>query len=45
MNLDLRDCTFHGPALPEHFVHVELGAVLLRLGLLAVDSGEPLERG
>ena len=45
MNLDLRDCTFHGPALPEHFVHVELGAVLLRLGLLAVDPGQPLERG
>ncbi|HET7881897.1 MAG TPA: hypothetical protein VFL55_13515 [Acetobacteraceae bacterium] len=38
MNLDLRDCAFHGPALPEHFVHFELGAVLTKLGLLPADA-------
>jgi hypothetical protein len=34
MTLDLRDCAFSGPALPEPFVHFELAAQLAKLGLL-----------
>ncbi len=34
MNLDVGDCTFSGPALPEPFVRFELTAQLIRLGLL-----------
>ena len=30
MNLDLGDCTFSGPALPEPFVRFELGVMLAK---------------
>jgi hypothetical protein len=44
VTLDLTDCTFSGPALPEPFVRFELTAQLTRLGLLAVGQGRGFER-
>ena len=44
MTLDLKDCTFFGPALPEPFVRFELTAQLTRLGLLANGQGKGFER-
>ncbi len=44
MTLDLRDCTFTGPALPEPFVGFELAAQLTRLGLLANTQGKAFEQ-
>src|SRR4029077_15491039 len=35
VNLDLYDCTFLGPALPEPFVRLEMTSQLAKLGLLA----------
>ena len=43
MTLDLRDCIFSGPALPEPFVRFELTAQLTRLGLLASGQGRNFE--
>ena len=43
MNLDLHDCTFSGPALPESFVRFELSGQLTRLGLLAGLQGKEFE--
>jgi hypothetical protein len=40
MNLDLSDCAFVGPALPEPFVRFELGPQLAKLGLLAHARGQ-----
>lgn len=39
MALDLTDCQFHGPALPEPFVKFELDKELTRLKLLAKTTG------
>jgi hypothetical protein len=39
MALDLSDCLFQGPALPEPFVKLELEKELLRLKLLAKTTG------
>lgn len=39
MALDLSDCLFQGPALPEPFVKLELEKELLRLKLLAKSTG------
>ena len=39
MALDLSDCQFQGPALPEPFVKLELEKELLRLKLLAKTTG------
>jgi hypothetical protein len=44
MTLDLRDCTFYGPALPEPFVQFELAAQLARLGLLVNIQHKDVER-
>ncbi len=44
MNLDLRDCTFSGPALPEPFVRFELGALLAKRELLANTQGKEFEQ-
>jgi hypothetical protein len=44
VTLDLKDCTFSGPALPEPFVRFELTAQLTRLGLLANGQGRGFER-
>jgi hypothetical protein len=44
MTLDLRDCTFSGPALPEPFVQFELAAHLAKLGLLVNRHGKDFER-
>src|SRR5215472_5591853 len=38
MTLDLSDCSFAGPALPEPFVHYDLGEHLRKLGLLPGPS-------
>ena len=43
VTLDLRDCVFSGPALPESFVHFELTAQLTRLGLLSSGQGRNFE--
>lgn len=40
MSLDLRDCTFFGPALPEPYVKFHLEPELLRRGLLPKNSGD-----
>jgi hypothetical protein len=45
VNLDLTDCTFFGPALPEPFVHFELGAMLAKRGALANTQGKIFEQG
>ncbi len=39
MSLDLTDCQFHGPALPEPFVKFELEKELTRLKLLGKTTG------
>jgi hypothetical protein len=39
MALDLSDCQFQGPALPEPFVKLELEKELLRLQLLPKTTG------
>jgi hypothetical protein len=44
VTLDLRDCIFSGPALPEPFVRFELTAQLNRLGLLTLSQGRNFER-
>jgi hypothetical protein len=44
MTLDLSDCTFHGPALPQPFVRFELSNLLGKLGLLANQHGKSFER-
>jgi hypothetical protein len=44
LTLDLRDCTFSGPAFPEPFVRYELSATLTRLGLLHDHGRTELER-
>ncbi len=44
MTLDLGDCTFSGPALPEPFVRFELTAQLTRLGLLVNDKSKGFEQ-
>lgn len=41
MPLDLSDCYFHGPALPEPFVKFELEREFTRLKLLPRTTGEP----
>ena len=43
--LDLRECAFVGPALPEPFVSYELTPQLTRLGLLANLQGRAFELG
>ncbi|MEW6137143.1 MAG: N-6 DNA methylase [Thermodesulfobacteriota bacterium] len=40
MALDLTDCQFHGPALPEPFVKFELGKELSKLKLLPKATGD-----
>jgi hypothetical protein len=44
VTLELGDCTFHGPALPEAFIRYELAAHLGRLGLLSNTTGKAFER-
>jgi hypothetical protein len=44
VNLDLRDCIFSGPALPDPFVRFELGLQLARRGLLDRVQGKAFER-
>ncbi len=44
MTLDLRDCEFSGPALPEPFVRYELTGQLARLGLLTDGQGRDFEQ-
>jgi len=44
VTLDLGDCIFSGPALPEPFVRFELTAQLTRLGLLTNGQGRLFER-
>ena len=44
MALELRDCTFHGPALPEPFVKFQLEETLKKLTLLAKPTGLPMEQ-
>lgn len=44
MTLDLSDCIFFGPALPEPFVRFELGPVLAKHGLLANTQGKMFEQ-
>ena len=44
MTLDLRDCTFSGPALPEPFVQFELAAQLAKLGVLVKIHDKDFER-
>jgi hypothetical protein len=44
MTLDLRDCAFAGPALPEPFIRHELTGQLSRLGLLGCCEGKVFER-
>ena len=44
MTLDLRDCLFSGPALPEPFVHFELTAQLARLRLAVRSEGKHFEQ-
>ena len=44
MNLDLGDCTFSGPALPEPFVRFELGVMLAKRELLANTQGKEFEQ-
>ena len=44
MTLDLQDCTFTGPALPEPFVGFELAGQLTRLGLLSNTQDKAFER-
>jgi hypothetical protein len=44
VTLDLQDCSFFGPALPEPFVRFELAAQLTRLGLLPTGHGWNFER-
>jgi hypothetical protein len=44
VTLDLKDCTFSGPALPEPFVRFELTAQLTRLELFANGQGRGFER-
>ncbi len=44
MNVDLSDCTFYGPALPEPFVRFDLGALLARRGLLTNTHGNAFEQ-
>ena len=39
MALELRDCSFHGPALPEPFVKFQLEEKLKKLNLLAKTTG------
>jgi hypothetical protein len=45
VNIDLHDCTFVGPALPEPFVRFELAELLVRHDLLRGSSGAAFERG
>lgn len=40
MSLDLRDCSFYGPALPEPFVKFQLDALLAKKKLLPKATGE-----
>ncbi len=44
MTLDLSDCVFFGPALPEPFVRFELGPMLTKRGLLANTHGKAFEQ-
>ncbi len=44
MNLDLHDCRFVGPALPEPYVRFELTAHLAKLGLLATAEERVREK-
>ena len=44
MNLDLYDCTFLGPALPEPFVRLEMTSQLAKLGLLANSQDGDFQR-
>jgi hypothetical protein len=44
MTLDLSDCTFRGPALPQPFVRFEMSDLLEKLGLLANQHGKSFER-
>jgi hypothetical protein len=39
MTLELRECTFFGPALPEPFIRYELKAVLAKFSLLPPSTG------
>ncbi|MFY0576333.1 hypothetical protein ACN28S_19985 [Cystobacter fuscus] len=43
MPLDLRDCTFYGPALPEPFVRFDLEALLQKARLLPRARGPELK--
>ncbi len=44
MTLDLNDCAFQGPALPQPFVRFELCDLLEKLGLLVHQHGKTFER-
>src|SRR2546426_5312333 len=44
MSLNLRDCGFNGPALPEPFVLFELEKELVRLDLLPKATGEEAKK-
>jgi hypothetical protein len=44
VTLDLRDCALFGPALPEQFVHHELGPLLCRLGLFPTGPSRRLQQ-
>ena len=44
VTLDLQDCTFTGPALPEPFVGFELAGQLTRLGLLSNTQDKAFEQ-
>jgi hypothetical protein len=44
VNLDLYDCTFLGPALPEPFVRLEMTSQLAKLGLLANSQDGDFQR-
>jgi hypothetical protein len=45
VTLDLSDCVFAGPALPDPFVRFELATQLARLGLLASENAKDIEQG